>query len=953
MAPVTPIALVGVSCRLPGGANSTDELWDLLERGGEAWSPVPADRFNEKAFYHPSADDTNGTSNHQRGHFIDGDVRDFDHSFFRLSPQQAAAMDPQQRILLEMSYEAFENAGWSLETLAGSTTAVYVAMFTTDFERNLYKDPLDLPVYYITGAQKAILAHTFDVSAVRAGADSGAHFLMLDDLPDPILSDPVCFEAVTALMKQPAKITGVSRTAHAENENLNLITIHAASAVLGNPRLLDMLIHVAARDGEPTQEREYRVRENGTVAVPRLRRSEKFNRAISATNALSTGNNAAKPLFVDDENAQDLNLDDDMIEIETQAFTLSESNLATPLVEYVGSVKRVGASVNGFAPGDRVAALGSVLGASRVRIPYTHAGRLSPEMPSATAAALLLSTMAAGYGLNKLAHLPLAGTVLIHGALTTIGRAAIAVARSIGVRITVTAADPAEARLLTDQRGIAANDVFISRHSLYRRSPRDVFTGGIDAIIQAGEDDVPTEALAWLKPFGSIVIMGASAHLQVAGTPKLPRNSVVHYCDIMELLQAHPDLTLSLVTEASAVFNHISIQDLSLCIRDISRVAEALRLINTGVHSNVVLQAEPDSVVLAAVPSRDRLKGWDNENASYVIAGGLGDLGRRLLFLMAQRGAKHLVTLSRRTPKSEDRRDLQARLREVQPGCLLYCLVCDITSETSVNGVAATLNRMGVPPDRTLDTMTYDDFRFTSRSKADGTLALERAFMSPSLDFFIMLTSAVNIVGASGQANYNAGNSVQDAAAQAHVGGSCHFMSLSLGWIEDAFHTADNEARLSGLRRAGLRPIRPGELSRCFDYALDIVAGKSRPAQAIIGFDAASLSDATAHNGTIHSAMFCHVNGTSTDTSVEASSLTLEQVLASGDPGFHRQRHRRQARATNFHRRRPHQGELGLYPRARLRFARRHRAAQLDPADVRRANAVVRDYHRSDAQRPS
>lgn len=140
--PSVPVALVGISCRLPGGANSVDKLWELLKRGSEAWTPVPNDRFNETAFHHPSADDPNGTSNHRGGHFINGDVRDFDHSFFRVSPQQAAAMDPQQRVLLEMTYEALENAGWLSEDISGTSTAVYVAGFTTDFNRNLCKDPL-------------------------------------------------------------------------------------------------------------------------------------------------------------------------------------------------------------------------------------------------------------------------------------------------------------------------------------------------------------------------------------------------------------------------------------------------------------------------------------------------------------------------------------------------------------------------------------------------------------------------------------------------------------------------------------------------------------------------------------------------------------------------------------------------------------------------------------------
>jgi len=85
------IAIVGASCRLPGGSNNPDSLWSLLSEGTSAWTPVPGDRFNEAAFQHPSLDDPNGTSNHLGGHFISGDVRDFDHGFFRLSPAQAAA----------------------------------------------------------------------------------------------------------------------------------------------------------------------------------------------------------------------------------------------------------------------------------------------------------------------------------------------------------------------------------------------------------------------------------------------------------------------------------------------------------------------------------------------------------------------------------------------------------------------------------------------------------------------------------------------------------------------------------------------------------------------------------------------------------------------------------------------------------------------------------------------
>lgn len=175
--PAEAIAIVGAACRLPGGANSLNSLWELLGNGREAWTPVPTDRFNEKAFHHPNADDPNGTNNHRGGHFIDGDVRDFDHAFFHLSPPLAAAMDPQQRILLELAYEALESAGWPREACAGSRTAVYAAIFGMDYERNLSKDVLDLPVYQSHGTGTAILAnrisHVLDLRGPSVTLDTG------------------------------------------------------------------------------------------------------------------------------------------------------------------------------------------------------------------------------------------------------------------------------------------------------------------------------------------------------------------------------------------------------------------------------------------------------------------------------------------------------------------------------------------------------------------------------------------------------------------------------------------------------------------------------------------------------------------------------------------------------------------------------------------------------------
>ena len=95
--------------------------------------------------------------------------------------------------------------------------------------------------------------------------------------------------------------------------------------------------------------------------------------------------------------------------------------------------------------------------------------------------------------------------------------------------------------------------------------------------------------------------------------------------------------------------------------------------------------------------------------------------------------------------------------------------------------------------------MTHDEYLVASRIKVDGTLTLERTFASPHLVFIMTLSSASTIVGTSGQGNYNAGNTVQDALPHTHIDAPYNFMSLNIGWIEGALATADDKSRQRGL----------------------------------------------------------------------------------------------------------------------------------------------------------
>ncbi len=106
---VTPVAVIGMACRLPGGINSPDELWDALLRGDDFVTKVPLDRWDAEEYYDPEPG-VPGRSVSKWGAFLD-DVAGFDAEFFGINEREAIAIDPQHRLLLETSWEAVEHAG--------------------------------------------------------------------------------------------------------------------------------------------------------------------------------------------------------------------------------------------------------------------------------------------------------------------------------------------------------------------------------------------------------------------------------------------------------------------------------------------------------------------------------------------------------------------------------------------------------------------------------------------------------------------------------------------------------------------------------------------------------------------------------------------------------------------------------------------------------------------------
>ena len=130
--PDEPIAIIGMGCRFPGGANNPEAYWKLLAEGKDAISEIPKDRWDADKYYDPDPT-VPGKMNSKLGGFLDIDVSMFDATYFHMNPKEAKYTDPQQRLLLEVTHEAIESAGIAPASLYGTPTGVYVGIWRCDY----------------------------------------------------------------------------------------------------------------------------------------------------------------------------------------------------------------------------------------------------------------------------------------------------------------------------------------------------------------------------------------------------------------------------------------------------------------------------------------------------------------------------------------------------------------------------------------------------------------------------------------------------------------------------------------------------------------------------------------------------------------------------------------------------------------------------------------------------
>ncbi|KAI9831662.1 MAG: hypothetical protein M1819_004728 [Sarea resinae] len=490
-----------------------------------------------------------------------------------------------------------------------------------------------------------------------------------------------------------------------------------------------------------------------------------------------------------------------------------------------GVVKRIGSEVQHLKVGQRVTVWSKNTYANYVRSDAQVVQPIPDDMSFAVAASLPIVFATVVYSLQHVARLLPGESILIHAAAGGVGQAAIMLAQLIGADVFVTVGTPEKRDLVRREFNIPENRIFSSRDLDFARQIKELTGGhGVDVVLNSLAGEALSATWECIAPFGRFVEMGKKDILDNRRLDMAPfiRNVTFASIDLNMIRWDAPRLAGQLLKEAMDMLHAKKMRPIP-CVTTFtySQIEEAFRFMMAGKHvGKVVIVPHEDDIV----PAHPRAIGPLTlaGDGSYLLAG-FGGLGRSVARWMASRGAKNLILASRSGAKRPAVQQLVEELK--QTGVRVEVLPVDVTDGHALQSQLQRVLQF-MPPlrgiiqgamvldDQIFENMSLESFNRAVRPKVQGSWNLHEASKDQPLDFFILLSSAVGVLGNPGQANYGAGNSYQDALAEHLRALGRPATAIDLGLMGDIGAVAEEESgiKLRNLQRKGYVGVTEEEL---------------------------------------------------------------------------------------------------------------------------------------------
>ncbi|SMQ54923.1 unnamed protein product [Zymoseptoria tritici ST99CH_3D7] len=486
--------------------------------------------------------------------------------------------------------------------------------------------------------------------------------------------------------------------------------------------------------------------------------------------------------------------------------------------------------------GDRVFCLKKQAYSTYLTTPTVFCVRIPDSLSFEDAGSMLMPYVTALHSLVNVARLEKGQSVLVHSACGGVGLAAVQVCQMIGAELYVTVGNEEKINFLMEEFGIPRNRIFDSRsQSFVDGVKRETDGKGIDVILNSLSGELLHATWSCVAEFGTLVEIGKR---DLIGHAKLDMNPFLanrtYSCVDIDQLWKKPQLLRNLILNTLEYY----VQGLTTPIRPnkvfpASQTQDAFRYMQKGQHIGRVCISIPHSPVsdnqkadLETTQSLAPIR--FHGDASYLLIGGLGGLGRAISSWMVEHGARELLYLSRSagtTPKDD------AFIAELQSmGCATKLVAGDVACREDVeralnlasNPVRGVVQMSMVLRDQNFAKMSFEDWTAVTRPKIQGTIALHEAtskLCSP-LDFFVLFSSLSGAIGQPGQANYAAANTFLDAFAQYRNSLGLSASVVDIGAVEEVGFISEQPGMINSMKATGFKGLSEQELLDAMTLAM-------------------------------------------------------------------------------------------------------------------------------------